>query len=139
MNTLSETISVDIHFYDVDSINIVWHGNYVKYLENGREAFGNKFGIAYMDIYNCGFVTPIVDMHIKYLGTVKFGETLLVETRYVPCRSAKLMFDYTIYRKSDMSVVAEASTIQLFMTKEGEFELSAPDFYRQWKEKWNIK
>ena len=135
---LSETIPVNIHFYDVDSLNIVWHGNYVKYLENSREAFGRKYGIGYMDIYNSGFVTPIADMHIRYLNMITFEDKLLVEIRYVPCRSAKLLFDYTIYKQSDNSVVAEASTIQLFMTKEGIFELSAPDFYRNWKKKWNV-
>lgn len=137
-NVLSETTIIDVHFYDVDSLSIVWHGNYVKYLENGREAFGKKYGIGYMDIYGSGFVTPIVDLHVRYLNMVAFEESLIVETRYVPCKSAKLIFDYTIYKKSDMTVAAEATTIQLFMTKDGVFELSSPDFYREWKRKWDV-
>ena len=136
---LSEQTEVDIHFYDVDSVKIVWHGNYLKYLENGREAFGKKYGIGYMDIYSQGYVTPIVDVHVRYLNPVVYEETLVVETSYVPSKAAKLIFKYTIYRKKDMSVVAEAETIQLFMTKEGIFEASSPDFYREWKNKWNIQ
>ncbi len=136
--TLSERAEVDIHFYDVDSVKIVWHGNYLKYLENGREAFGKKYGIGYMDIYGQGFVTPIVDIHVRYLNPVIYEETLVVETRYVPSKAAKLIFSYTIYRKKDMAVVAEAETTQLFMTKDGVFEISAPDFYRAWKNKWNV-
>lgn len=135
---LSERTEVDIHFYDVDSVKIVWHGNYLKYLENGREAFGKKYGIGYMDIYGHGFVTPIFDVHIKYLSPALYEETLIVETTYIPSKSAKLIFKYTIYRKKDMSVVVEAETTQLFMTREGDFEISAPDFYREWKAKWNV-
>ncbi len=137
-NKLSVTTDVDVHFYDVDSINIVWHGNYIKYLENGREAFGDKYGISYMDIYNKGYIMPIADMKIKFLGTVKFGEKLIVETTYVPGKSAKLIFDYIIYRASDNSVVVKATTTQLFMTHEGVFEVSSPAFFREWKNKWNI-
>ena len=133
---LTAPTEIEIHFYDVDSINMVWHGNYVKYLEVGREAFGKKFGIGYMDIYNLGYVTPIVDLQIRYKNSVKFDETLIVETTYVPSKSAKLIFDYVIYKKSDKTVVAEASTTQLFMTREGEFEVSTPDFYREWKNRW---
>ena len=135
---LSDITEIDIHFYDIDAVNIVWHGNYVKYLENGRESFGKKFGIEYMDIYNNGYVIPIVDMQIRYLEMVKLNETILVETKYIPSKSAKLIFNYTIYRKSNMAVVAEASTTQLFMTNEGVFEVSSPDFYREWKKKWNL-
>ena len=134
--SLSETTKVDIHFYDIDSVNIVWHGNYVKYLENGREAFGKKFGIEYMQIYDNGYIAPIVDLHVRYLNMTVLGETLIVKATYVPSKAAKLIFDYTIYREHDMAVVAEASTIQLFMTKEGIFETSSPGFYRKWKEKW---
>lgn len=134
-NTLSVRTEVDIHFYDVDSIRMVWHGNYVKYLENGREAFGQKYGMPYMEVYKKGYVTPIVDMHIQYKHMARFEDTLIVETRYVPCRSAKIIYEYTIYNKSDMTVVAEAQTTQLFMTTDGVFEVSTPDFYREWKEK----
>lgn len=136
--TLSERTEIDIHFYDVDSVKIVWHGNYIKYLENGREAFGKKYGIGYMDIYDQGFVTPIVDVHVRYLSPVVYEETLIVETCYIPSKAAKLLFKYAIYRKENMSVVAEAETTQLFMTRDGIFEVSAPDFYRAWRNKWNV-
>ncbi|MDR1672218.1 MAG: acyl-CoA thioesterase [Bacteroidales bacterium] len=135
--TLTASTEVVIHFYDIDSLNIVWHGNYVKYLENGREAFGKKFGFDYMDIYRNGYIAPILDLHVRYMNMMALGERLVVETRYVPCNAAKLMFDYTVYRQSDHTVAAEASTIQLFMTRDGILEVSAPAFYRQWKKKWN--
>jgi acyl-CoA thioester hydrolase len=84
-----------------------------------------------VDIYDQGFVTPIVDVHVRYLSPALCEETLVVETNYVSSKAAKLIFKYAIYRKSDMSVVAEAETTQLFMTKEGVFEVSVPDFYRE--------
>ena len=128
---------VDVHFYDIDALQIVWHGNYVKYLENGREAFGEKFGFGYMDIVNSGYVAPILDLHLSYKNMMRWNERLEVETRYVPCNSAKLMFDYTIYRKSDHKVAVEASTIQLFMARDsGILEVSTPEFYRRWKKQW---
>lgn len=136
--TLSVNTEVDIHFYDIDSVNIVWHGNYLKYMENGREAFGEKYGIAYMDIYHQGYITPIADLQIKYLGMVILGEKLIVETTYVPTRASKLIFEYTIYKASDKSVVVKATTTQLFMTKEGVFEVSSPDFYREWQKQMEL-
>lgn len=137
-SALSATTTVEVHFYDVDSLGIVWHGHYLKYFENGREAFGKKFGVDYMDIYNNGYTAPIVDLQVRYLNMVALDETLEVETVYVPSEAAKLIFEYTIYKQSDRSVVARATTTQVFMNKEGEMEFSTPEFYRKWKEKWGI-
>ena len=37
---LSTTCEVPITFGDLDPMGIVWHGNYVKFMERGREHFG---------------------------------------------------------------------------------------------------
>jgi len=41
-NNLSIKTETIIRFSEVDSMGVVWHGNYIKYFEDGREAFGNK-------------------------------------------------------------------------------------------------
>lgn len=41
--------SLRVRFSEVDSMQIVWHGEYVRYFEDGREAFGREFaGLGYM-------------------------------------------------------------------------------------------
>ena len=133
---LIDCVHIRVPFFDVDSIQMVWHGNFVKYLEEGRESFGFKYGLEYMHIYNSGYVAPIVDMHIEYKNTAGIGDTLIVETIYKPCRGAKLMFDYVITRESDDELILKASTVQLFVSRNGVFEVSTPGFYAEWKKKW---
>lgn len=138
MIQLQETIRIQVRFSEVDMLRMVWHGNYVQYLEDAREAFGRKYGLEYMHIYNCGYVAPIVDLQIQYKQTATIDDQLLVEISYRPANGGKLIFDYIIYKEADHSEVITASTIQLFMTKEGIFEPSCPDFLNEWKEKNNI-
>ena len=133
---LSSRTEVKIRFCEVDSLRIVWHGNYVKYLEDGREKFGNQYGIEYMTIYKNGFTAPLVDLKIKYKRSVTIGDTIIVETTYRPTQAAKMVFDYTIYNKSDMSVVLTAETTQVFMSIDGELQLNNPEFFQKWKEHW---
>jgi acyl-CoA thioester hydrolase len=136
--TLTDTICIRVPFFDVDSIQMVWHGNFVKYLEEGRESFGTKFGFEYLYIYNNGYVAPIADMHLEYKKAAGIGDVLLVETTYKPSRGAKLMFDYTITREGDGELILKASTVQLFVTRDGIFEVSTPEFYAEWKKKWKV-
>ncbi len=137
---LTDKIEIKVRFSEIDALQIVWHGEYVKYIEDGREAFGKRYGIGYMDIKNEGFAAPIVKLNIDYKLSLSFNEQAIVETRFVACDAAKIQFDYTIFRKSDNAIVAEASTIQVFTNIEtGVLELNNPDFYLKWKEKWNIQ
>ena len=80
---------------------------------------------------------PISDRQLKYLNSAKVGDTLIVEITYVPSRAAKRIFDYKIYRESDHELLTTARTIQLFQSLDGTFEVSNPDFFLEWKKRWN--
>lgn len=131
---LSETIRVKVRFSEVDPIKVVWHGNYIKYMEDAREAFGKKYHLEYMFIFDSGYYAPIYDMHVRYAQSATIDDILLVTITYKPSQGAKLCFDYEIRKESDNALVLSASTIQLFTTREGEFEPAEPDFFKAWKE-----
>lgn len=127
-----------VRFSDVDAMKVAWHGSYVAYLEDGREAFGIAFpkGLGYADYFESGYVAPVVNLNINYKQSLRCGDTAIVEVRYIPTEGAKIIFEYIIYRKSDMAVMATAETTQVFTTYEGEMQYTSPDFYVEWKEKW---
>lgn len=132
---LTDRIEIKIRFSEVDSIKMAWHGSYVKYMEDGREAFGRRYGLEYMRMFDNGYLAPIVDMHLQYKQPLTVDDEIIIETSYVPSLGAKLLFEYDIYRKRDMAHVLHATTIQLFMTKDGEFEIAEPAFLAEWREK----
>lgn len=135
---LTNRTPMRVRFSEIDSMQIVWHGEYVRYFEDGREAFGKQYGLGYMDIYREGFMVPIVDLTCQFKQPLSFGEEAIIETRYLACDAAKIKFEYTLYRATDQSVVATGSTVQVFLNLHKELELLNPPFYQDWKRKWNI-
>ena len=76
--------SLRVRFSEVDSMQIVWHGEYVRYFEDGREAFGREFaGLGYMDIHASGYTAPIVELQLQYKKPLRVNDTAVVETRYI--------------------------------------------------------
>ncbi|MDR0892937.1 MAG: acyl-CoA thioesterase [Mediterranea sp.] len=136
---LTNRTTFKVRFSEVDSMQIVWHGEYVRYFEDGREAFGKQYGLDYMSIYHHGYLAPLVDLQCQFKRPLTVGEEAIVETRYIACEAAKVQFEYVIYRASDQSVVATGSTVQVFLDKERELQLLNPPFYAEWKERWNIR
>ena len=127
--------SLRVRFSEVDSMQIVWHGEYVRYFEDGREAFGREFaGLGYMDIHASGYTAPIVELQLQYKKPLRVNDTAVVETRYIATEAAKICFEYTIRSATDGEIVAEGSSTQVFLDARGELQLLAPEFYRKWKE-----
>lgn len=133
---LSAETEVRVRFSEVDSLKIVWHGHYVQYLEEGRQAFGEKYGLGYMDVYRRGFSIPIVKLNIDYKNSLKFEDHATVETKFVNTEAAKIIFHYKIRDKSTGKLIATAETIQVFVDNDGQLSLINPDFFVEWKEKW---
>lgn len=127
----------NVRFSEVDSMCVVWHGSYVRYLEDGREAFGKKYaGIGYMDMYSNGYTAPIVDMHIEYVSPLTVNDVAVVETRFIDMAAAKICFEYIIKRQSDDALVMRARTLQVFLDKDGNISLNNPAFFEDWKKRW---
>jgi len=122
-----------VRFSEVDSMRIVWHGNYLKYFEDGRESFGNRFQLGYLDVYRHNVMIPIVKINCDFKRPLVYGDEAIIETRYINSDAAKILFEYTIYRKTDQEVMATGSSMQVFLTPEGELLLTLPGFYIEWK------
>jgi len=129
---------VVVRFSEVDSMRIVWHGNYLKYFEDGRESFGLKYSLGYLDVYKHNVMIPIVKINCDYKRPLEYGDTAIVETRYILTDAAKIVFEYKIFRKSDLEISATGNSTQVFLTPSGELLLTSPEFYTGWKKRWNL-
>lgn len=137
---LTNRTQIKVRFSEVDSMQVVWHGEYVRYFEDGRESFGREYaGLGYMDFYTNGYTVPIVDLQLQYIVPLTINDIAIVETRYIETSAAKLCFEYMIYRQSDGVMVARGSTMQVFVDKDGVMVLNNPDFFQNWKQKWLTK
>ncbi len=136
---LKDRTEVKVRFGEVDSMGIVWHGNYVKYIEEGRESFGKRYGMSYLDIYANDVMAPVVKMNIDFKKQVYYGDVLIVETEYINHEAAKLIFNFNIYRKTDEELVASAQSTQVFIDLNREMLLYTPEFVEEWKQKQGLK
>lgn len=138
MKTLSLAIPFRIRFSEVDAMRVVWHGSYVKYLEDAREAFGEKYGLSYDAYIDNGCFAPIVDMHLQYKRPLRYGMHPEIVITYRPTEAAKVVFDYEIRDTATGEVMVTGHTLQVFMNTDYELLWDNPPFYEQWKKQWLI-
>ncbi|WP_117613414.1 acyl-CoA thioesterase [Chryseobacterium sp. Leaf180] len=131
------TEEIRVRFNETDPLGIVWHGHYITYFEDGREAFGRAHGLTYLDVKNAGFATPIVKSSCEHFLPLKYGETFTIVTTLVPSDSAKLIYTYQLFNK-DKKLVCKGETVQVFLDSENNLCLYNPEFFQSWKNKMGI-
>ena len=133
LKNLKEVI---VRFNEADPLGIVWHGHYIRYFEDGREAFGTEFGVSYLDFYRHGLAVPVVSVHCDYKRPLRYGHHLLVESTFIDDPAAKMKFDYKIFETGSGDLVATGSSLQVFVdVKTFELQLLVPPFFEDWKKR----
>jgi acyl-CoA thioester hydrolase len=138
VDKLVNRTEVDVRFSEIDALGIVWHGHYLKFFEDGREAFGRQYGIGYMDVYAHKFAVPLVNINVDFKKTVKYGDKIIIETTFVNNPASKIVFKYSLFRASDGELVAQGESTQVFITLDHELHITIPSFFEDWKKKNNL-
>lgn len=125
-----------VRFSECDSLQIVWHGNYLKYFEEGREDFARRHHISYLDAKANGFATPIVKSSCEHKLPLKYGDEFMVETTFVPTASAKIIYQYRIFK--DSQLICTGETVQVFVDENGVLVWNNPSFFLDWKKKMGL-
>ena len=109
---LSHEIEVVPAFFDIDSMDIVWHGHYVKYLELARCALLDRFDYGYARMRESGFAWPVIDLRLKYVRPAALGQALVVRAQVVEWEN-RLKIAYAIRDARTGARVNSASSIQV--------------------------
>ena len=72
----AETI---IEFFSLDPMQVVWHGNYIKYFELGRRSLLEIIGYSYNEMKDSGFAFPVVEISLKYLKPLRFKDRIRIK------------------------------------------------------------
>ncbi|ASK32961.1 4-hydroxybenzoyl-CoA thioesterase (plasmid) [Alcanivorax sp. N3-2A] len=75
---LRHSVEVEIPFHDVDMMEVVWHGHYLKYCELARCALLERFDYNYPQMRASGYLWPIIDVRLRYAHPARFGERITV-------------------------------------------------------------
>jgi acyl-CoA thioester hydrolase len=120
-----ETV-LQAQFYDLDPMNVVWHGNYARFLELGRCALLDRLGYNYTQMRESGFAFPIVDMRLKYVAPIRLQQEFVVATTLVEYEY-RLRLDYLIRDLVAGAILTRAQTTQVAVRIDtGELCLESP-------------
>lgn len=109
---LQAEVSIQVPFFDVDSMDVVWHGNYVKYFEVARCALLDKIGHNYLQMRDSGYAWPVVDLQVRYVHWAVFGQEIKVIADLIEWQN-RLVINYLVVDASTGQRLTRGSSTQV--------------------------
>jgi acyl-CoA thioester hydrolase len=105
-------IEIEIPFFDIDLMEIVWHGHYVKYFELARCALLEKISYNYMQMRESGYSWPVIDLHLRYAQPAIFGQKIIVYAQLIEWQN-RLTIKYQIKDKLTGKRLTKGKSVQV--------------------------
>ncbi len=128
-----------VRFSDVDAYGVVWHGNYIHYMEDARAAFGQVHGEDFTFQDSPDMMAPVVHSSLDHRAPLRPDDTVTVRAYFLVPTSTKIEFLYVVFRTSDMLPVATAYTVQILTDGSGDPMLTGCDLLDEFCEKHGIE
>ncbi|MCG8909528.1 acyl-CoA thioesterase [Pseudomonas sp. DP-17] len=109
---LQAEVEILVPFFDVDMMEVVWHGHYVKYLEVARCALLDKLDHNYSQMRDAGYAWPVIDLQLRYVRGARFGQRISVRADLVEWEN-RLKINYLISDAQTGERLTRASSTQV--------------------------
>jgi acyl-CoA thioester hydrolase len=103
---------ISVQFSDLDPMEIVWHGHYVKYLEIVRGVLLDSIDYNYPQMKASGYVWPVIDVHLRYAHSATLGQRLKLRAEIVEWEN-RLKINYLITDAITGDRLTRATTTQV--------------------------
>ena len=124
-------VKISVPFFDLDPMQIVWHGNYLNYFELARAELFLRYGVDLYSYYEREkIIFPIIRTATKHIFPLKHRDEIICKATLADA-NIKLVVDFEIRKAADGNVCARGRTEQVAVkTPEMETLFSIPQDIR---------
>jgi acyl-CoA thioester hydrolase len=99
-----------VRYGETDQMGVVYHANYLVYMEEGRTRLMESLGASYAEVEASGYGLVVRRADLRYRAPATYDQRLLIRTRVGRLRGASVNFEYQIHDAASEALLAEGST-----------------------------
>ncbi|MBV9529406.1 YbgC/FadM family acyl-CoA thioesterase [Sphingomonas sp.] len=125
--------ALTVHFEDTDAAGVVYHANYIKFLERARSDMLRAAGADHLASHRDGLGTYVVaEVHIRYRRPARLGDDLLILSRMAGLNAASIVIQQRVMRGAEL--LAEASVTAAFLGPSGRPQRQPADWIERFRD-----
>lgn len=128
---LQAEVEVLVPFFDVDSMDVVWHGHYIKYFEVARCALLDRIGHNYQQMRDAGYAWPVIDVQLRYMRGARFNQRIIVRADLIEWEN-RLKINYLINDAETGERMTRGTSVQVAVEiASREMQLASPKVFAE--------
>jgi acyl-CoA thioester hydrolase len=116
-----------VYYADTDSYGVVWHGTYLRWMEQGRVEFCRAIGLDLTELMRRDIVIPVTNLNIRYKASAKLEDRIVTETSISKISPLTITFSQTIKEKNSGKVFIQAEVEVVAVNGEGRIYRRMPE------------
>ncbi len=116
-----------VYYADTDSYGVVWHGTYLRWMEQARVEFCRIIGLDLVELKNNDIMIPVTNLNIRYKASAKLDDKLIVETTISKITPLTVTFSQIIKNKDSERIYTIAELDVVAVNGEGKIYRRMPD------------
>src|SRR5690606_12960675 len=127
--------NIDVRYAETDQMGVVYHANYLVWMEIGRTSLIQDLGFTYAGLEAEGYLSPVIDLSIQYKAAMRYGQKATVRTWVESHGKMRTVYGYEILQKNG-TVAATATSEHILVKKENFRPVSLQKIDPQWDAKY---
>jgi acyl-CoA thioester hydrolase len=119
-----------VRYAETDQMGVVYHANYIIWMEIGRVELVRALGCNYKDLEAEGLLLSVVGIECQYRYPARYDDEIVVETEILAVNHRVVQFGYKIRSVPEGRLLAEGSTKHIWLNREMR-PTRLPDHYQQ--------
>ncbi|RLQ96164.1 acyl-CoA thioesterase [Falsibacillus albus] len=125
--------TIDVRYAETDQMGVVYHANYLVWMELGRTQLIEDLGFRYADMENDGIISPVMDIQVSYKKPVRYGEKAIIHTWIEEYDGLRSVYGYEIYTE-DHELALSGTSKHVCVKKDSFRPISVKKHFPDWHE-----
>ncbi|TDL34935.1 acyl-CoA thioesterase [Jeotgalibacillus sp. S-D1] len=123
--------TIEVRYAETDQMGVVYHANYLVWMEIGRTALIEELGFRYAEMEEQGILAPVMDIQVSYKMPVRYGEKATIRTWIDHYDGLRTHYGYEIVSDSGQ-LAASGLSKHVCVKKESFRPISVKKFFPEW-------
>ncbi|WP_099221383.1 acyl-CoA thioesterase [Listeria costaricensis] len=133
---ITNETEIEVRYAETDQMGVVYHTNYLVWMEIGRTRFIETLGLRYFDMEAAGYLSPVLDVQIHYGKPLRYGQTAIVKTWLEAYDGIRVTYGYEIRYAETGEIAVTGSTKHVCVKKETFQPIALRRVFKEWHQKY---
>jgi acyl-CoA thioester hydrolase len=130
---LISTKEIEVRYAETDQMGVVYHANYLVWMELGRTQLIKDLGFNYAEMEKDGIISPVIDIQASYKKPLRYGDKAIIKTWIEQYDGFRVTYGYEIFNGSgELAVTGQSKHV--CVKKESFRPISIKRSYPGWHE-----